>query len=152
VITHTDEAPVIRGDVPGQVAELLPAEQQLMAALTSGNGGESLPAAPPCPVDREVGDGDVLAFGGGAHVVHGPGHTPGSIALHLPGERVLFTGDTVAESQGSVLLGPFNLDRPGAIASYRRLTAFDVDVALPGHGEPIAGADLVDAPLGPFAG
>jgi glyoxylase-like metal-dependent hydrolase (beta-lactamase superfamily II) len=53
--------------------------------------------APPCPVDREVRDGEVLAFGGGAHVVHTPGHTDGSIALHLPGPRVLFTGDTVAE-------------------------------------------------------
>ena len=39
----------------------------------------------------------MLGFGGGARVVHGPGHA-GSIGLHLPGPRVLFTGDTVAEA------------------------------------------------------
>ncbi|MFE1248674.1 MBL fold metallo-hydrolase [Streptomyces sp. NPDC058735] len=34
----------------------------------------------------------------GAHVVPVPGHTHGSIALHLPGHGVLSTGDTVAAS------------------------------------------------------
>ena len=96
-----------------------------------------LPAAPPCPVDREVGDGDVLAFGGGAHVVHAPGHTAGSLALHLPGPRVLFTGDTVAEHGGAVILGPFNQDRRRALESFRLLTALDADLALVGHGEPV---------------
>ena len=148
VVAHVAEAPVIRGELAEPRPDLLPAEQQLMAAI----GGAELPAVPPCPVDREVADGDVLPFGGGARVVHGPGHTPGSIALHVPGSRALFTGDTVAENQGTVLLGPFNLDRRQAAASFRMLTALDVDIALVGHGEPVAGADLRVAELGPFAG
>jgi glyoxylase-like metal-dependent hydrolase (beta-lactamase superfamily II) len=69
---------------------------------------------------------------------------------------VLFTGDTVAEHTGATILGPFNLDRARAAASFRRLVALDVALALPGHGEPIAGAALAPAPatreLGPFAG
>ena len=89
-----------------------------------------MPPAPPCPVDREVGDGDLLPFGGGALVVHAPGHTDGSIGLHLPGPRVLFTGDTVAETDGAVVLGPFNLDRRRALASFHRLVALDADVTL----------------------
>lgn len=147
VVAHTAEAPVVRGDVAGPFPELLPAEHELLAQVTAG-----MPAAPPCPVDREVVDGDVLAFGGGAHVLHAPGHTDGSIALHLPGPRVLFTGDTVAEHGGVVLLGPFNLDRRRAAGSFRRLVALDVDLALPGHGEPIAGTALATDDLGPFAG
>jgi glyoxylase-like metal-dependent hydrolase (beta-lactamase superfamily II) len=148
VIAHAADAPVVRGDRAQPALDLLPAEQELAAQLGTGE----MPAPPSCPVDREVGDGDVLEFGGGARVVHAPGHTPGSIALHLTGPRVLFTGDPVGERGGTVLMGPFNLDRAGAIASYRRLTALDVDLALPGHGEPIAGADLRTARLGPFAG
>jgi glyoxylase-like metal-dependent hydrolase (beta-lactamase superfamily II) len=147
VVAHAAEAPVVRGDVAGPFpAELLPVERELLAQVTVG-----MPAAPPCPVDREVDEGDVLPFGGGAHVLHGPGHTDGSIALHLPGPRVLFTGDTVAEHGGAVILGPFNLDRARAAASFRRFVALDVDLALPGHGEPITGAVLATNDLGRFA-
>ncbi len=147
VVAHAAEAPVVRGDVAGPFpADLLPVERELLAQVTAG-----MPPAPPCPVDREVHEGDVLPFGGGAHVLHGPGHTDGSIALHLPGPRVLFTGDTVAEHGGAVILGPFNLDRARAAASFRRFVALDVDLALPGHGEPIAGTALETEDLGPFA-
>jgi glyoxylase-like metal-dependent hydrolase (beta-lactamase superfamily II) len=148
VVAHVAEAPFVRGDEPGPPPDLLPAEQELMAQIQAAGW----PPVPPCPVDREVRDGDVLPFGGRARVVHGPGHTPGSIALHLDGPRVLFTGDTVAENGGAVILGPFNLDRAAALASFRRLTALDVDIALVGHGEPVAGADLANAVPGPFAG
>jgi glyoxylase-like metal-dependent hydrolase (beta-lactamase superfamily II) len=66
--------------------------------------------APPVPVDRELVDGDVLAFGGGAEILAIPGHTEGSIAIHLPHHGMLFTGDTIA-SVGTVMLGTFNQDR-----------------------------------------
>lgn len=146
VVAHAADAPIVRGDAPGPFPDLLPAERELLAQVTAG-----MPPAPPCPVDREVGDGELLAFGGGARVVHAPGHTDGSIAIHLPGPRVLFTGDTVAESGGAVVLGPFNLDRHLALESYRLLTAFDVDLALVGHGEPVDRAGLAAAVPGPFA-
>jgi glyoxylase-like metal-dependent hydrolase (beta-lactamase superfamily II) len=71
----------------------------------------NLPAtALPVPVDRELVDGDVLDFGGGAEVVAIPGHTEGSIAIHLSRQGVLFTGDTIA-NVGTVILGTFNQDR-----------------------------------------
>lgn len=148
VVAHVVEAPFVRGDEPGPPPDLLPAEEPMMAQIRAAGWAPT----PPCPVDREVRDGDVLAFGGGAHVVHGPGHTPGSIAVHLTGPRVLFTGDTVAESGGAVILGPFNVDRAAALAAFHRLTALDVDIALVGHGEPVSKADLAQAVPGPFAG
>lgn len=144
VVAHAADAPVVRGEAQGRVPDLLPAEQ----ALFEQTGG--LVTGPPCPVDREVGEGDVLP--GGLHVLHGPGHTEGSIALHAPAARVLFTGDTVAEAGGAVVLGPFNADRVRALASFRRLTALDVDRAFVGHGEPVDAAGLRAAVPGPFAG
>jgi glyoxylase-like metal-dependent hydrolase (beta-lactamase superfamily II) len=93
-------------------------------------------AAPPVTVDRELTDGDVLNFGGGAHVLAIPGHTEGSIAVHLPEHGVLFAGDTIA-NVGSVMLGVFNQDRARTIASFKRLAALDVQTACFGHGDPI---------------
>jgi glyoxylase-like metal-dependent hydrolase (beta-lactamase superfamily II) len=93
--------------------------------------------APPVPVDRELVDGDVLDFGGGAEVLAIPGHTKGSIAIHLPQHGVLFTGDTVANVD-ALMLGAFNQDRAQTVASFRRLADLDVETACFGHGEPIS--------------
>jgi glyoxylase-like metal-dependent hydrolase (beta-lactamase superfamily II) len=92
--------------------------------------------APPVPVDRDLVDGDVLDFGGGAEILAVPGHTEGSIAIHLPRHGVLFTGDTIA-NVGTVMLGTFNQDRAQTVASFRRLAALDVETVCFGHGEPI---------------
>ncbi|WAP60306.1 MBL fold metallo-hydrolase [Streptomyces sp. S465] len=130
VVAHRLEAPVIRGEAVGAPPVLEQFEVPIKAALPP------LPPAPPCRVDHEVEDGDVLAFGGGAVVVAVPGHTDGSIALHLPGPRVVFTGDAVA-NVGRAMLGVFNTDRVRAMESLRRLAELDVDTAVFGHGEPI---------------
>jgi glyoxylase-like metal-dependent hydrolase (beta-lactamase superfamily II) len=93
--------------------------------------------APAAPVARELADGDVIDFGGGAEVLAIPGHTQGSIAIHLPRHGVLFTGDTIA-NVGTVMLGTFNQDRAQTVASFQRLAALDVETACFGHGEPIS--------------
>ena len=69
-----------------------------------------------------------------------PGHTDGSIAIHLPGEGVLFTGDTVAHVGGQVLPGVFNRDREEMLRSFRKLALVDAGLACVGHGEPIKDA------------
>jgi glyoxylase-like metal-dependent hydrolase (beta-lactamase superfamily II) len=92
--------------------------------------------APAVAVDEELHDGDVLDFGGGAEVMSVPGHTEGSIAIHLPRYGVLFTGDTIA-NVGTVMLGTFNQDKARTVASLQRLARLDVDTACFGHGEPI---------------
>ncbi|MCM2575783.1 MBL fold metallo-hydrolase [Streptomyces meridianus] len=130
VVAHRREAPVIRGEAVGAPPVLEPFEVPIRQALPP------LPPAPPCRVDHEVEDGDVLAFGGGAVVVAVPGHTDGSIALHLPGPSVLFTGDAVA-NVGRTMLGVFNTDRARAVESLHRLAELDVETAVFGHGEPI---------------
>ncbi|MFF1476946.1 MBL fold metallo-hydrolase [Streptomyces sp. NPDC058301] len=130
VIAHRLDAPVIRGERPVPEPDLLEWELPLYEhALT-------VPEAPPTRVDREVEDGEVLDFGGGAVVVHSPGHTDGSIGVHLPRHNVLFTGDCVA-GVGQVMLGVFNVDRAQAQASFRRLAALAPTVACFGHGDPL---------------
>lgn len=131
VLAHGLDASVIRGERPGPEPVLLDWELPLYAhALTA------VPQAPPTRVDRELKDGELLGFGGGAIVVHAPGHTPGSIGVHLPAHGVLFTGDCVA-GVGQVMLGVFNVDRAEAVASFGRLAALSPSVACFGHGDPL---------------
>jgi glyoxylase-like metal-dependent hydrolase (beta-lactamase superfamily II) len=116
----------------------IPIHQRVSAGLPE--------SAPPVSVLDELHDGDVLDFGGGAEILSVPGHTDGSIAIHLPRHGVLFTGDTIA-NVGTVMLGVFNQDRAQTVASFKRLAALDVETACFGHGEPItsrAGAAIRD--------
>ncbi|MGP4001085.1 MBL fold metallo-hydrolase [Streptomyces sp. 8N706] len=132
VLAHRLDAPVVRGEVPGPPPVLLDWERPLWEhAMT-------VPPAPPTHVDRDLADGDVLDFGGGAHVVGAPGHTGGSIGIHLPEHGVLFTGDSVA-NVGQLMLGTFNVDRARALESYGRLAALGADTACFGHGDPLVG-------------
>ncbi|MEV4918841.1 MBL fold metallo-hydrolase [Streptomyces tirandamycinicus] len=130
VLAHRLDAPVIRGTAPVPEPALLDWEVPLYEqALT-------VPEAPPVRVDRELADGDALDFGGGARVVHVPGHTDGSIAVHLPCHGVLFTGDTVA-GVGRVMPGVFNTDRGRLVRSVRRLASLAPSTVCFGHGDPL---------------
>ncbi|ALC24734.1 MBL fold metallo-hydrolase [Streptomyces pristinaespiralis] len=130
ILAHRLDAPVVRGERPVPEPVLLDWEVPLY------EHGLTVPPAPPTRVDRELEDGDVLDFGGGARVVHSPGHTDGSIGLHLPVHGVLFTGDCVA-GVGEVMLGVFNVDRAAARASMRRLASLAPSTVCFGHGDPL---------------
>ncbi|MGH2512668.1 MAG: MBL fold metallo-hydrolase [Candidatus Limnocylindrales bacterium] len=65
------------------------------------------------------------------NLLHTPGHTPGQVAVHVPEERVVFTGDTVfCECQTWLMTS--NVDQ--WIRSLDRIRALDVDHVIPGHG------------------
>ena len=63
--------------------------------------------------------------------LHTPGHTPGQIAVHVPEERTVFTGDTIF-SQCQSWLMTSNVDE--WLASLDRIRALDVKHVVPGHG------------------
>lgn len=93
---------------------------------------------------RTVADGDVLDLPGSPRIVGLPGHTPGSIAVHVPAVDAVFVGDAL--TTGHVLTGakgpqpaPFTLDPAGALASLSRLEAIPARWVLPGHGGPFEG-------------
>jgi glyoxylase-like metal-dependent hydrolase (beta-lactamase superfamily II) len=130
------EAPVIRGDRPPADADRAGFARLLTPAL----GRYARPPAP-ARVDRELADGDEIDLGGGARAVHVPGHTMGSLAIYLPGRKLMFTGDGAANALGlgppSGPFGLYNEDRAAARASFRKLAELDFDVAFFGHGKPL---------------
>ncbi|MFE9293149.1 MBL fold metallo-hydrolase [Streptomyces niveus] len=139
VMAHRLDAPVIRGEWPVPDPLLLDWEIPLY------EHGLTVPPAPPTRVDRELEDGDELSFGDGARVVHVPGHTYGSIAVHLPYHGVLFTGDAVAAAEGRVMLGVFNVNRESAKRSMIRLAALGPSTVCFGHGDPLVTDATTDA-------
>lgn len=133
VLAHTADVPFLLGQEPPQPV-LEDWERPIYEQVSAGGSGIAPPR--PTPVDGELTGGEVLDFGGGARILSAPGHTDGSIAVHLPEHRVLFTGDTIA-NVNRVMLGTFNLDKGKTIGSMRALADLDVDLACFGHGEPI---------------
>ena len=88
---------------------------------------------------RPVDDGQVLDVPGKPRIIHVPGHTPGSVAVHVPAADALFLGDTMTTR--NVLTGvtgpkpaPFTLEPQQAVASLERLDGIDATWVLPGHG------------------
>jgi cyclase len=69
----------------------------------------------------------------------GPAHTRGDTLVHVPSERVLFSGDILfSEAHPITWAGPVS----NWIAACDRILSLDIDVIVPGHG-PLAGLDAV---------
>ena len=85
--------------------------------------------------------GDILPALGGLHVIHTPGHTPGSVCLYAPALRLLFSGDVLQLRNGR-LTGPhqvFSDDLEEARRSVGRLAELDVDTICFAHYPPLRG-------------
>lgn len=61
-----------------------------------------------------------------------PGHVPGGIGVHIPEERVVFTGDIVFHKWKSWL---HESDPDKWLNSLKKIESLDVDFIVPGHGE-----------------
>lgn len=94
--------------------------------------------------DRDVYEADMnkgrIVFSGdvtlrvGEHtfeLLHTPGHTPGQVAVHVPEERTVFTGDTVFSDVQTWLM---TSDIDQWLVALDRIAALDVDRVIPGHG------------------
>ena len=86
-------------------------------------------------------DGATLDLPGSPRIIHMPGHTPGSVAVHVPTVDAVFVGDTMTTRD--VLTGepgprpaPFTLQPQEATASLVKLEAVQATWVLPGHGPP----------------
>jgi glyoxylase-like metal-dependent hydrolase (beta-lactamase superfamily II) len=89
-------------------------------------------------------DGDTLDLPGSPRIIHLPGHTPGSVAVHVPAVDALFVGDAI--TTGNVLTGergprpaPFTLDPERALESLAKVEGVQASWVLPGHGAPWRG-------------
>lgn len=138
VAAGTRDAAVLRGEEPAPEPVLTELERPIYEAIARAHP-ENL-RSPRCHVDLALDDGDRVG-GPEALVVHAvPGHTRGSIALHLPALAAVLTGDlAITTPGGGTSLGPFNVDRGQARAALRRLAALHPEVAGLGHGAPLLG-------------
>ncbi|WP_159926832.1 MULTISPECIES: MBL fold metallo-hydrolase [Nocardia] len=134
VLVHRADAGVVRGSRVAPPPVLREWEIPIAEALPPFS------PPPPSPVDRELDDADRIAFGGGAEVIAVPGHTAGSIALHLARHRLLFTGDTLANVGGVTMPGVFNADSAAVEDAVARLAGLEVETICVGHGDVLFGA------------
>jgi cyclase len=68
-------------------------------------------------------------------LIHTPGHTPGQLAVHVPEERVVFTGDTIF-SECQTWLMTSDVDQ--WLLALETIRGLEVDHILPGHGPVVA--------------
>jgi glyoxylase-like metal-dependent hydrolase (beta-lactamase superfamily II) len=87
---------------------------------------------------RPLQDGEVLPALSGLHVVHTPGHTPGSICLYAPAHRLLFVGDVLQVIRGRLSFASvfFSEDAPLSRRSIGRLAELDVETICFAHYPP----------------
>ena len=74
----------------------------------------------------------------------GRAHTAGDIAIYVPDQNVMFTGDIV-EYRSACYCGDGHFhDWPGTLEAIRR---WDVDAIAPGRGDALVGKEMVNAAL-----
>ena len=107
--------------------------QKMMDTQASWLG---VPTPESVEVEGELNDGQKLVLGEtGFHVLHTPGHTPGSVSLWIPSERTVVAGDTL-------FLGSIGrTDLPGGDGRQilrsiheKLLTLPEETTVIPGHG------------------
>jgi glyoxylase-like metal-dependent hydrolase (beta-lactamase superfamily II) len=120
-------APVYMNEADAFLADRLSEQAAWLGVDTPENPG----------IDMAAREGDILRAGSvEAHVLHTPGHSPGSISLFLPAEQKLIAGDTLFK--GSV----GRTDLPGGDFSQlarsirgKLYTLPDATIVFPGHGD-----------------
>lgn len=150
VSVHADDAALARGEVKPARDSRGPGYRgwNLVALLRFGQYGMTRGASRVIPV-AEVAtflDGATLDVPGTPRVVHVPGHTAGSVALHIPHRHAILVGDAFATRdvvtgrRGPRFATAFNADNRQAIASLARFDGLEAGLVLPGHGDPWAGS------------
>ena len=134
------DAAEARGEVPKPSATIGPIRIVPMAQFlvySAMRGG--LRSTPIRQVQTFV-PGGVLDVPGSPRVIPLPGHTPGSVAFHVPYVDAVFMGDamtTRSVTSGKVgpALGPFTVNSALALASLDALADLTPRWVLPGHGD-----------------
>ena len=95
------------------------------------------------PPDHSPADNETVSIRGlEGQVIYTPGHTEGSLCLHLPAHNLLLAGDTLfANSAGRTDFPGGNQDKLFASIRDRLLPLPDETIVVPGHGPETTLAD-----------
>jgi glyoxylase-like metal-dependent hydrolase (beta-lactamase superfamily II) len=141
VSVHELDAALARGEVPNPAKGFGPVKLGPLIGFMLWTGRRGGLRIRTLGEVATFGDGATLDVPGAPRVIHVPGHTPGSAALHVPGLDALFVGDafaTKAVTTGATgpRIAPFTADAGAALASLDRLAGVEASWVLPGHGQP----------------
>jgi len=129
ILTH------YHGDHVGSMAEVMEATPEAMIYA----GEADIPEILTPHSIQAVGDGDDVF---GMQIINTPGHTAGHISVLDPVGSIFIAGDALTNVDGA-LSGPnerFTADMAMANESVRKISTFDFDTALFGHGDPLEGS------------
>jgi hydroxyacylglutathione hydrolase len=131
ILAHRADAPLVEGSADRELGPvpLAGAYQQIFNWVVHR-------IFRPATVDRALADGEAL---GAWHVVHVPGHTPGSVCFYHPGRGIVLVGDALNHRSDRLGAPPpmFTPDMEQAYASIRKIAALEFDVCCFGHGPPL---------------
>lgn len=138
VSMHSDDATIAARGIIHQTMTPAPGVlNRILFKLVVGSKPAEFPAF---DTDRHLADGTTLDVGDGIEVVHTPGHTSGHVSLLLKREGgVLFVGDAASNILGLGYSVGYD-DLEAGKASLAILAGREFEVALFGHGRPIAEA------------
>ena len=139
VNVHEADVALVRGEEKNKVSVVGPYRPMPLIRFLAYYVRHGLLRVPRIQQVVAFGDGATLDVPGAPQVIHVPGHTLGSAALHFPGHDALFSGDainTYAVTSGRTgpQLSPFNRDRAQALESLKRIEDVPATHVLPGHG------------------
>lgn len=148
MLLEPEESTLVTAELPASFAEALAADEPggvappyLIDTVPGADYDVRGYTVPSAPVEAPLQDGDVIDLGDRSfEVVHLPGHTPGSAGLYDAANGVLFTGDVLYDGELLDELPESDID--SYVASMRRLASLDVQVAYPGHEQPLSGDDV----------
>jgi hydroxyacylglutathione hydrolase len=124
--THTG-APVYMHEADKMLSDRLDVQASWLGVETPKDPG----------IDKPAREGDIIRAGSiEAHVLHTPGHTPGSISLFLPFEKKVLAGDTLFQgSIGRTDLPGGDTAQIGRSIRGKLYTLPEDTIVFPGHGE-----------------
>ncbi|HSL75760.1 MAG TPA: MBL fold metallo-hydrolase [Candidatus Limnocylindrales bacterium] len=141
VYVHAADAPRARGEVTKPSTGWGKVKVGALLGFLWYAGRQGGLRVPPVREVVPVDDGATLDLPGSPRLIHIPGHTPGSAAIHVPAVDALFVGDAlttrdVLTGDGGPRIAPFTLDPASARASWDKLDGIDARWVLVGHGDP----------------
>jgi len=132
VMAHPADAPYIDGSLP----QPGPARPKWLGRMVSPFS--RMWDSTTTEVDKLINDGDELPILSCIKIWHTPGHTPGSICLFVPQQKLVIVGDLLTHRfRLSLPSRLFTVDMVQEVNSIKRLASLDFSIIAFGHGGPI---------------